>query len=30
MLAAYLPGNSTIRLAEVERPVPGPGRCCSP
>ena len=26
MLAAYLPGNSTIRLAEVERPVPGPGQ----
>ena len=26
MLAAYLPGNSTIRLAEVERPVPGRGQ----
>ena len=26
MLAAYLPGNSTVRLAEVERPVPGPGQ----
>src|SRR3954463_1481545 len=26
MLAAYLPGNSTIRLAEVERPVPGEGQ----
>ncbi|HEY5785680.1 MAG TPA: hypothetical protein VIT65_12965 [Microlunatus sp.] len=26
MLAACLPGNSTIRLAEVERPVPGPGQ----
>jgi len=26
MLAAYLPGNSTIRLAEVDRPVPGPGQ----
>jgi threonine dehydrogenase-like Zn-dependent dehydrogenase len=26
MLAAHLPGNSTVRLAEVERPVPGPGQ----
>jgi D-arabinose 1-dehydrogenase-like Zn-dependent alcohol dehydrogenase len=26
MLAAYLPGNSTVRLAEVDRPVPGPGQ----
>ena len=26
MLAAYLPGNSTIRLADVERPVPGEGQ----
>ncbi len=26
MLAAFLPGNSTVRLAEVDRPVPGPGQ----
>src|SRR6478609_8158482 len=26
MLAAYLPGNSTVRLSEVERPVPGAGQ----
>ncbi|HYI57188.1 MAG TPA: zinc-binding dehydrogenase [Microlunatus sp.] len=26
MLAAYLPGNSTIRLADAERPVPGEGQ----
>jgi len=26
MLAAHLPGDSTIRLAEVARPVPGPGQ----
>ncbi len=26
MLAAYLPGNSTIRLADVERPAPGEGQ----
>jgi hypothetical protein len=25
MLAAYLPGNSPIRVAEVVRPVPGGG-----
>ncbi|MDN5760907.1 MAG: zinc-binding dehydrogenase [Microlunatus sp.] len=26
MLAAYLPGNSTVRLAEVDRPAPGHGQ----
>lgn len=26
MLAAYLPGNSTVRLTEVDRPVPGEGQ----
>ncbi len=26
MLAAYLPGNSTVVKKEVEIPVPGPGQ----